>query len=443
MKVVHVPFCFAPDAVGGTEIFVSHLTRDLNKMGVTSVVAAPGRKSSEYEVGGTKVYRFGIKSEIEDAIELYGAGDATAQAEFERILDEVRPDVVHLHAWTSAVSLRLVRAAKKRDIAVVFTYHTPTVTCQRGTLRLWGTMICDGEMRVRRCTACTLNGLGVSRFMAVTLGQLPTAVGKCLGELGLDGGVWTALRYSHLVDTRHRTFHEMADEVDHVVAVCSWVRELLLRNGVEARKLSLSRQGIDWPETAASETAADRLNDTVRTVFIGRLDPAKGLDVILDVLRAMPDLKVTLDVYGIVQGPANAAYREAMLSKAAGDRRIVFKEPLATNAVVSQLRQYDFIVVPSMWLETGPMVVLEAFAAGVPVLGWKIGGISELVRSEVDGILVEPFSIEGWMDVLRRVAQDRQLHARLKAGIREPRKIVEVAIEMKDLYQRLRAGSLH
>jgi glycosyltransferase involved in cell wall biosynthesis len=235
----------------------------------------------------------------------------------------------------------------------------------------------------------------------------------------------------------------MASEVDHVVAVCNWVRDLLLRNGVEAKKLLLSRQGIDWPETDAVEQPRGHVSGTVRIVFVGRLDPTKGLDVILDVLRTMPDLKVALDVYGVVQGPANAAYREAMLFKSAGDGRIAFKEPLAANEVVSQLRQYDFIIVPSMWLETGPMVVLEAFAAGVPVLGWGIGGIGELVRDGVDGMLVEPFSIEGWMNLLRRVAHDRQLHAQLKAGIREPRRIIDVALEMKELYQRLRIGSLH
>lgn len=443
MKVVHVPFCYAPDAMGGTEIFVSHLAKDLNKIGVTSVVAAPNQDSSKYIAGGLDVYRFGITGEVADTIDLYGSGDGIAQAEFEKILDEVKPDIVHLHAWTSAVSLRLVQAAKKRSMAVVFTYHTPTVTCQRGTLRLWGDLICDGELQVRRCSACTLQGLGAPRLVATALGRLPTSVGRRLGELGLRGGVWTALRYSHLVSSRHGAFRQLVTEVDHVVAVCNWVRDLLVRNGVEAQKVLLSRQGIDWEESETSEEPCRREGEPVRIVFIGRLDPTKGLHFILDVLRKMPDLKLTLDVYGVVQGAAGIAYREAMLSKLNGDPRIRFKESLPADAVVNRLREYDFILVPSMWLETGPMVVLEAFAARVPVLGWRIGGISELVRDGVDGILVDPFSVEGWMDLLRRVAEDRQLHAELRAGIRQPRRSMDVALDMKELYQRLRIRSLH
>jgi hypothetical protein len=70
--------------------------------------------------------------------ELYGEGDQTAAREFAKILDEERPDVGHLHAFTRGVSLRMARKAKRRGVKVVFTYHTPTVSCQRGTLMHWG-----------------------------------------------------------------------------------------------------------------------------------------------------------------------------------------------------------------------------------------------------------------------------------------------------------------
>ena len=93
--------------------------------------------------------------------ELYGEGDELAAREFEKILDEEEPDLVHLHAFTRGVSLKIVRAAKARQIPVVFTYHTPTVTCTRGTMMRWGRIPCDGEMLGRRCTACTLHGLGI------------------------------------------------------------------------------------------------------------------------------------------------------------------------------------------------------------------------------------------------------------------------------------------
>ena len=63
------------------------------------------------------------------------------------------------------------------------------------------------------------------------------------------------------------------------------------------------------------------------------------------------------------------------------------------------------------------MVVLEAFAAGIPVIGWKLGGIAEIVRPGVDGLLIEPGSIVGWAEALRRVADDPELRGQLKAGV--------------------------
>jgi glycosyltransferase involved in cell wall biosynthesis len=173
MKVVQVPFCFAPDPFGGTEVFVTNLAGDLRGLGVDAVVAAPSETSRAYSIDGLWVRRFAT-GEVTEVAQLYGQGDELAAAEFAKILDEETPDVVHLHAFTSAVSLRLVRAAKSRAIPVVFTYHTPTVSCQRGTLLLWGKSFCDGKLAVSRCAGCTLDGLGIYPPLAalVVLGSV-------------------------------------------------------------------------------------------------------------------------------------------------------------------------------------------------------------------------------------------------------------------------------
>ena len=62
MKVVHVPFSYFPDPVGGTEIFVQSLAKQLGKSGVESVVAAPGQADSTYFHSGLKVRRFAGQS---------------------------------------------------------------------------------------------------------------------------------------------------------------------------------------------------------------------------------------------------------------------------------------------------------------------------------------------------------------------------------------------
>jgi glycosyltransferase involved in cell wall biosynthesis len=182
------------------------------------------------------------------------------------------------------------------------------------------------------------------------------------------------LRISELINMRHAAFRTMASEVGHIVAVSKGVYELLLLNDIPASKVSISRQGISWTPnhtTAVTGTLAPEVPaDEVRLAFVGRLDSTKGLHVLIDAFRMVPTLKVSLDVYGIVQSSANAAYLKEMIERASGDRRISFRGAIGSRDVVARLRQYDFSAVPSQWIESGPMVVLEAFAAGVPVIGW-------------------------------------------------------------------------
>jgi glycosyltransferase involved in cell wall biosynthesis len=436
MKVIHVPFCFAPDPIGGTEVYVTTLTHDLQGLGVEIIVAAPSETTRTYVLDNLKIRRFAV-NKVTDVSQLYEEGNSLAAAEFAAILDQEEPDLVHLHAFTAAISLRLIQAVKLRGVPVIFTYHTPTVSCQRGTLLLWGKTFCDGKLDFHRCAGCTLHGLGIPRLAASVMGQFPPAVGRWLGGRSLQGGFWTALRMTELMRMRHKVFRQMTSEVDHIVAVCKWVQELLLFNDIPANKVSLSRHGVSWSPEQENSTNVSSLRSRSKGIwlaFVGRINRTKGLHVLIEALRMVPTLNINLDVYGVVQTPADSAYRDEMLALAANDGRIAFREPLRSVEIVSELKRYDFLVVPSQWIETGPMVVLEAFAAGVPVIGWNLGGIGEIVQHGVDGLLIEPGPLTGWVEVLRRITEDADLRARLRAGVRPPRTSLNVAREMLTLY---------
>src|SRR5262249_56065798 len=97
----------------------------------------------------------------------------------------------HIGAFTRAISVMLVRAAKKRGLPVFFTYHTPTVSCQRGTLMLWGKEMCDGVLEIRRCTSCSLQSRGLPRWVTDLLGYVPLRFVRALEKANLSGGIWT------------------------------------------------------------------------------------------------------------------------------------------------------------------------------------------------------------------------------------------------------------
>ncbi|PIQ82931.1 MAG: glycosyl transferase group 1 [Candidatus Omnitrophica bacterium CG11_big_fil_rev_8_21_14_0_20_64_10] len=376
---------------------------------------------------------------------MYGEGDPIAAESFERLLEAERPDAVHLHAFTAAVSIRLVRAASSRGIPILFTYHTPTASCQRGTLMRWGRQVCDGRLRRTLCTACTLEGKGMPRWLAGGAARLPTAFGELLGSMGLAGGGWTALRMRGLVERRHRAFEELVRTAAGVVAVSDWIRTLLLDNGVPSGKIFLCRQGL--PQNRSSGTVsrpplppAWNSARPLRIVCLGRFDPVKGQDLLIAALHRSPELPVTIDLYGAVQSPSEERYRERLRRAAGADPRIQIREMIPPESVPERLAAYDLLAVPSRWLEAGPLVILEAFAAGLPVLGARLGGISERIEPGVNGLLLEPDAPAAWAETLRTLCASPGRLAILQSGVRFPEGMERTAEVMERLYRRLTEG---
>src|SRR5207245_4670330 len=127
------------------------------------------------------------------------------------------------------------------------------------------------------------------------------------------------------------------------------------------------------------------------------------------------------DLYGVAQSGRGDDYVRELRRLAQSDSRIRLLPPIPHERLGMVLSAYDFVAVPSRWLETGPLVVLEAFAAGVPVIGSRLGGIAELIRDGVDGILLETESVTAWTECIRRLDDDRAMLERLHRGVRPPR----------------------
>ncbi len=97
-------------------------------------------------------------------------------------------------------------------------------------------------------------------------------------------------------------------------------------------------------------------------------------------LKMIPGDNVRIDIYAIRQSAGPDRDYDWLAAQAQQDRRLRLHPAVAPDRVIGIMAGYDLIAIPSRWLETGPLVALEAFAAGVPVLGANLGGIAELVR---------------------------------------------------------------
>jgi glycosyltransferase involved in cell wall biosynthesis len=442
--VLHVPYTYFPDPVGGTEVYVAGLAGALRARGIHSAVAAPGDAPDAYQYDGVPVFRFATERGA-DLGRAHGVPDPVAAQSFRALLAQLRPRIVHLHAHTAAVSEPLVEAAGAAGAKVVLTYHTPTVSCARGTMMWMGRAPCDGRLDRRRCTVCVLARHGVPPIVRDATALTPRVVADALGRARLDGGAFTALRLSSLIGAAHRRFADLADKVGRIVAPCAWVYEVLQRNRVPEEKLVLCRQGLPraFPGSGISprsDPQRENIPGELRLGYFGRLDPTKGVDIVVDALRRVPNAPVRLDIYGIRQ-PGCEAYAAKLERAADGDPRIVLRSALPPQAVDRAMRGCDLVIVPSRCLETGPLVVLEAFAAGTPVLGARLGGIAELVGDGIDGMLVPPEDPGAWAAAIAALADDPQRVAQLRAGIYPPRTMTDVADDMAELYQTLLADA--
>jgi glycosyltransferase involved in cell wall biosynthesis len=198
----------------------------------------------------------------------------------------------------------------------------------------------------------------------------------------------------------------------------------------------MCRQGISWERDQFETTPERRAQIPLRLAFLGRFHATKGPHIVVQALRDNPDLPVQLDLFGVRQGEAGDRYAAQLSAMIADDARIRMLPPIPSAHVIARLRHYDAVVVPSQWLETGPLVVLESFAARTPVIGSDLGGIAELVTGGVDGLLVEPFdSGKAWAGAFRLICNDPAIIDRLRRGIRPPRHSKQAALELMPVYE--------
>lgn len=437
VDVLHVVQSFFPNTTGGTEVYIETLITALRAHGLTGAVGTPLAGDS-YDHRGIRVFPFS-KGKATGLANVYSAANKEAAQSFRALLGDIRPRVVHLHSYTADVSELLVDAAQEVGARTVFTYHVAAMSCTRGTMLLMGQSVCDGSLQVRRCTKCTLASRGVSRLVSSAVAWLPPLAARFLCEAGLTRGPFEPLRLPAVMQTKHVRFDVFMGKLDKIVALSVWAADVLRRNHVPQAKLVLCRSGAPprMGDVAASDAGAVRKGDSpLKLAYFGRLHPMKGGDLLIDGLRGVPDAPVRLDIYSL-QGPAS--YVARLATAASGDQRIRILPAVDPHAVIDTMRGYDFVAIPSRCVDNAPLVALEAFAAGTPVLGAHIGGIAEMVRDEVDGVLVTPDDAPAWGAAISALAKDSKRVARLRAGVRPPRTMDDVAREMSTLYETILA----
>ncbi len=166
---------------------------------------------------------------------------------------------------------------------------------------------------------------------------------------------------------------------------------------------------------------------------MGQIAPHKGVHVLFESLRYLPDADVQVHAYG--DTAPFPRYTRRLRRMAARDPRLHLAGVYERAEVSRVLRELDVVVVPSLWYENSPNVILEAFAHRTPVIASDLGGMAELVEEGGNGLRFPPGEAASLAVALRRLIEEPRLLARLRAGIGPVKTVAEEMAELLTIYR--------
>jgi GT2 family glycosyltransferase/glycosyltransferase involved in cell wall biosynthesis len=446
MRILHIVHGFPPDAHGGTEAYVRDLASAFTTRGDDDVAVFTRHgdgTARELSVRRWKDGAVAVASVNNTFHSCESYESSYTNPAIERIvgdfLDEWRPDIVHLHHLT-CLSTGIPRQAAHRGIPVVMTLNDYWLICHRGQLVDLDGRRCLGPWN-GRCARCLPPGAlaSPSAFRSLrTLQSFPIP--------GVSAAIGIAARVREAATPADDIRGATVARLEHMRSAVADVRFFLVPSatlaaafaafGLREDRVIRCNQGIS---TARFERIQRTPSTYLRAGFAGGLQPTKGADILVDALDQLAGERVTVDVLGSSGGYHGDRHFAEALTTRLGHQAIRRLGSVSHERMPAILEDIDVLVVPSTWIENAPFIIREAFAAGVPVIASNLGGMAEMVRDGVDGLLFPAGDSAALAAALRRLIENPDLLPALRAGIRRPMSIEEDAAWLRELY--LRAGA--
>jgi glycosyltransferase involved in cell wall biosynthesis len=202
---------------------------------------------------------------------------------------------------------------------------------------------------------------------------------------------------------------DLVAQLDLVVTPGPYVARVLSAagSGVPCVVCPPGADDVPAPEPEVPSTS------TVRLLVIANLTPAKGIQDALDALATLRDQPWELTLVGALDAdPAHVATLRELIAEQGLAARVRFLGARSHAETLAELRRSHVLVIPS-YTENCPLVALEAARAGVPVVGYAVGGLPDLVESGVTGRLVPLLDVTALAGALRGVLASPKERTRL------------------------------
>jgi glycosyltransferase involved in cell wall biosynthesis len=312
-----------------------------------------GHAVVEYRRSNDEMHEAKLSDRIRTAIAMQGS--RRSYVELSELIGREKPDIAHVHNIFPLISASAYDACADLGLPLVQTVHNYRLTCAVA-IHFRDGSVCD------QCRpGATFSALVHECYRG---SRLATAA-----VLGMQRQVWRRIFARGLV----RRF----------LALNQFAADRLTQAGIESNRVVIRPNFISIDRFSHSVAHHPQQSHARYAVFVGRLSIEKGLMTLLDAWRTVGQLELVVVGDGPLRERAQAYASEHRL-------RVRFIGSLPRDQALQLVSRATLQIVPSQWFEGMPLVILEAWALGVPVVAARIGGIAELLGDDERGVGFTP-----------------------------------------------------
>ena len=446
MKLLYLTNGYPPRHAAGAEVYTAGLASAFARAGHSVRVVCVGEWESgpqplngaeDSDQEGVRVTRLNLNWRQGPDPNRYLYDNPAVEAYLAALLAEDRPDLVHVTSCYT-LSASVLRTIERSGLPLVITLTDFWFLCPRITLLRSDGVLCDGQTTPWECLKCVLHEAKAYRWPTRVLPE--AAVQTALTWISTQPVLSRrpGLRGMALdMGARKRLLPTLLDLADVIIAPSHALARLYHDNGLN-RPLRVMAYGhrLDWVKDVQPRPAAARL----AFGFVGRITEAKGVHVLTAAAaRLGADLPLQIDVWGDTH--QEPAYFAALPKPGPKHPPMTFHGRFERGCQAEVFSQIDVLVVPSIWYENNPLVIQEAFAAGIPVIASDLGGMAEFVEPEVNGLLFETGNADALAAAMQRLATQPELLERLRRGVPRVQSVEQALAELETLYREVLAGA--
>jgi len=445
-RILYIGFGIEPFMRGGAITYQESLLESLQAQGweVFFYLSAPRYTYQDKPRIRRRLHRGITILELVDPPYHYGHNYAPIQQchhpDIERlsrdVLDEVRPDIVHIHELQFHTAA-LMDIVVDKGIPALKTMHNYYDLCPEGNLMYQGKEPCTDYDDGQRCMVClSRRPLFFTNFKIRLAQALPLRIHDWLHRCYLsalqkirpqqDGGDTTdPVAPYHAEEYRGRKsfFVERLNRLDAIHCSAQRAAEIFCDHGIAREKVKVIPLSVRILDSIKPQAIRGHQYPVVFG-FIGGRNLHKGYHVLVDAFSRLDQTKCHLIVWG--DSEADPACREL---------NVEFREKYNPDEINELFDEVDVFVVPSVWEEIFGIIGIECRTAGIPVIGSRIGGIPDWLTDGESGFLVTPGHPEELARVMERFVSDPALISEMQRRIKPWKRFDDHVNEMLGLYR--------